>query len=341
MRPSLLAHALRQHGLVTRNQALRSGYSENEIRALTNRGTWFTVRRGVYADAHGWEALDRDEMDRRRIRAVFLNAEQPLYASHGSGALLTGVPLLEVSRQQIHMTAPKIDGGRGENGVTYHPARVAGTDTVSTRYGPATSVARTVCDLARYDGYLPGIVAADHALRSACGRAELERVTRGMKNWPGVRTVRAVVEAADRGAANPGESLFRVVISRLGWGAPRLQVPITDGTTTAYVDAMLGCHAFEFDGRWKYARSRPFADGRMPETVLFEEKRREDWLRARPEVGGLSRSVWDETWAEVWRRDEGPLLRRLRQEVHATIARIGMSTWMASLDRPMSFREGA
>ncbi|QWC84126.1 type IV toxin-antitoxin system AbiEi family antitoxin domain-containing protein [Nocardioidaceae bacterium] len=332
MRPRLMAHALRQHGLVTRNQALRSGYSASEVRALTGRGTWHTVRRGVYAERTLWEQFDRDEMDRRRILAVFLQAEQPLYASHGSGGLLQHLALLEVSRRRIHMTAPRIDAGRGENGVVYHPARVSAVDTTTTPFGPVTSVARTVCDIARYDGYDAGIVAADRALRDGLPREELERVVSGMRNWPGVRAVRAVVEDADQGAENPGESLHRVVISRLGWGRPRLQVRVTDGGRTAYVDAMLGCHAFEFDGFGKYARAQTAETGDAPASVVFEEKRREDWLRSRPEIAGLSRSVWDEVWEEVRCAGEGPLLRRFRTQVDATIARVGMAAWMSSLD---------
>ena len=332
MRPQLLAHALRQHGLVTRLQALQSGYTEGDVRAQTRTtGSWHTVRRGVYVERALWSQLDRDERGRREIFAVLLLAQQPLYSSHGSSALIAALPMLESSRALIHMTAPRINGGRTEHGVKYHSATIEEMDTVRTPFGPATGLARTVCDIAREDGYLPGLVVADAALRRDVERADLERVAAGMKHWPGVTNVRAVVRDADRGAENPGETLFRAVLARLGWGAPRLQVAIREGGRSAYVDAMLGAHAFEFDGRVKYARSRPYADGRLPEDVLFEEKRREDWLRAQSEVEGLSRATWDEVWTEVWRTDEGPLLRRLRADVEATIKRIGLPAWMASL----------
>ena len=332
MRSELLAHALRQHGLVTRNQALRSGYSDIEVRKETRTtGSWQTVRRGVYIQRELWRRLDPDGQDRCRILAVFLQAQQPLYASHGTAALLLDLPQLRLSRELMHMTAPRIQGGRTEHGVKYHPALVAERDIVQTAYGPSTAAARTACDVAREHGYLPGLVVADAVLRRGVDRAELERVAAGMKSWPGVTKVRRVVADADAGAENPGETLFRTVVARLGWGAPRLQVEFADQSRTARVDALLGSHAFEFDGREKYARSRSYPDGRTPESVVYEEKRREDWLRARPEIEGLSRAGWDETWAEVWRVDEGPLLRRLRREVDATIARVGLPAWMASL----------
>ena len=51
MRPALHAIAARQHGIFTRAQALLTGYTEREIRALTRPdGPWAVVRLGVYCE---------------------------------------------------------------------------------------------------------------------------------------------------------------------------------------------------------------------------------------------------------------------------------------------------
>src|SRR5687767_798670 len=59
MRPELVALAASQGGLVTRRQAVHSGYTERELRTHTAvAGPWVVVRRGVYVDRGFWEALD-------------------------------------------------------------------------------------------------------------------------------------------------------------------------------------------------------------------------------------------------------------------------------------------
>lgn len=325
MRPHLAASAARQSGLVTRSQARAADYSERELRTLTKPGgEWHVVRRGVYVAKQAWESADVRGRHLLEIRAAVLNAREPWIVSHGSAAVLHGLPVLHVPRL-VHLTRPGVNGGRAEHGVTYHPAEVPPVDLTRVDGLAATSPARTALDVAREEGYVPGLVVADQALRAGATREQLARVVRGMKWWPGVTRARPVAADADPGAESVGETLARSLVTELGYGRPQTQFRVDDGDRSAWADLRLGWHLVEFDGRVKYARNRPYDDSRPGEDVLWEEKRREDWLRS---LGyGVSRIVWSELFGAARER----ALLRLGREVAGTLVRVGEQEWLRSL----------
>jgi hypothetical protein len=325
MRPALAAHAVNQSGLVTRAQAKDAGYTERELRTLTRpEGQWHIVRRGVYLPAPMWATADAQQRHRLEIRAALLTARERAVVSHGSGAVLHGLPVLHVPRH-VHITRYGVNGGRAEHGVKYHPAGIPSLDVVDLHGHSVTSRARTAMDVAREEGYLPGLVVADQVLRSGVPAAELLRVVAGMKSWPGVTKARAAAHDADARSESVGETLSRALVTELGLGRPQPQYVVHDSGATARVDLRLGLHIFEFDGRVKYARLRPYGDARPGEDVLWAEKRREDWLRG---LGfGVSRMVWSELFGQA----RGRTLRRLRTEVEGTIRRVGPTAWQVAM----------
>lgn len=325
MRPELAAVASRQSGLVTRAQAKRLGYSERELRTLTKpHGEWHVVRRGVYVLQPVWQSADARDRHRLEVRAALLNARGPCLVSHGSAAVLHDLALLQVPRL-VHLTRTGVNGGRTEHGVKYHPAGVPDVDRVRAGGVPLTSSARAALDLAREEGYLPGLVAADQALRGGARQEDLQRVLAGMRSWPGVTRARAVCHDTDPGAESVGETLCRALVTELGFGRPQTQFRVTEGGRLALVDLRLGWHLVEFDGRLKYARRRPYDDARPGEQVLWEEKRREDWLRS---LGyGVSRVVWADCFGAARERARA----RLTREIAATLVRVGEPEWRRSL----------
>ncbi len=326
MRPALAALAAQQHGLVTRRQAKHTGYTERELRTLTKPdGPWYVVRRGVYLPRPRWESADPRGQHLLEVRAALLNAVVPGIVSHSSAAVLHSLPVLHVPRL-VHLTRPGVNGGRTEHGVKYHPARVPHTDQIQRHGLPLTSPARAALDVSREEGYVAGLVLADQALRTGVSRDDLSRVVAGMTCWPGVVKARAVVEDADAGAESVGETLCRGLVTELGHGRPQTQFAIVEGGRSARADLRLGWHLFEFDGKVKYARDRPYSDSRLGDQVLFAEKRREDWLRS---LGyGVSRVVWGELLGPARART----VQRLLGEVERTIARVGEHEWWRSLE---------
>jgi hypothetical protein len=326
MRPELAAHAATQSGLVTRAQAKQAGYTERELRTLTKPGgEWHVVRRGVYVLRVTWLAADSRGRHFHEVLAARLNARHPVVASHGSAAVLQGLSVLHVPRL-VHVTRTAVNGGRTEHGVKYHPARIPPQDVLALHGLLVTAAARTAMVVAREEGHLPGLVVADQVLRGGAAPDDLARVVRGMKSWPGVTRARAASHDADGRSESVGETLARAAVTELGLGRPEPQHEVSDGRSTARADLRLGWHLFEFDGRVKYARLRPYADDRPGEDVLWAEKRREDWLRS---LGyGVSRVVWGELFGPARERT----LHRLRADVEVTRRRVGESAWRISIE---------
>jgi hypothetical protein len=114
-----------------------------------------------------------------------------------------------------------------------------------------------------------------------------------------------VVAFADGRAESVGESRSRIAIARAGLPTPALQVPVPLPAGTAYADfgwparRVLG----EFDGKVKYGRLlRP---GQDPGDVVYEEKVREDEVRAQR---------WEVVrwrWADL--DDFAPVAARIRE----------------------------
>ena len=309
MRPDLMAIAVRNRGVFRRQEAERCGYSPSELRTKTQKGgAWVVVRRGVYAERSLWDAGGDNDRYRLEVRAAMLNLEHNAYPSHTSAAALLGFPLLPEWRVIVHVTRPRTGGGRGEHGVRHHPAAVPDRDLVTHDGLVMTAPARTALDVGREHGFEAGVCACDAALRRGATRADLDRVARGMRNWPGIVDAREASQFADRGAETIGESRARVLVGELGLGSARTQVRITDGRRNAYVDLLVGRHVFEYDGRIKYVgRERGGVADRPVEQVLWEEKKREDWLRSMSL--GVSRIITADFYGEARVRARARLLR--------------------------------
>lgn len=315
-----------QHGLVTRAQAIGAGLGAREIDGLVRGGRWVAVRRGVYADAEQLAALAARPDHRVALRrvaddAACLRIGVEHVRSHDSAALVLGLDILLPPEPLTHVTRPTVHGSRHEYGVKHHVAPYCETrDVVQVGEVRCLRPARTAVDIARELGHPFGMVAFDSFLRTGGTTAELEEVLAGMPCWPGNTVVRAQMALADSGSDSVGETLARALVTELGFGRPETQFGLTDGHREVWADLRLGRHLFEFDGRVKY---RPQREGglaaRSAEVVLFEEKRRQDFITGFKL--GMSRIVWDDLWGR--RREEAKV--RLLRELRDTQARFGTS----------------
>lgn len=262
-------------------------------------GEVLRVRRGTYVDAKGWRGLDDTARQVVQVRAVLAAASAPPVFSHWSAAAVLGLPVVGRRDEAVHVVRGPAGGGRSHGDVVRH---AVGGDTDITMVDGilVTSAARTVVDLARVGGVVAGVVAADAAVRRGLTdvealRTEVARVERGR----GARAARWTADLVDPRSESPGESLSRVRMAELGLPAPVLQHEVRDR------DGFIGRVDFwwpeqgvvgEFDGRMKYGTDAP--------TVLWEEKLREDRLRAT----GLAVARW--TWSDAWAGE--PMAARLR-----------------------------
>lgn len=281
MHPLLRAAAESRLGVFTAVDARRAGYQHAEIRHLCSSGAWVRLRRGVYMTA---DELSGIETPRQRHRidclAVVLELHrQTTVVSHASAVRLWGLPVRRSLPHLVRLTDPTLSRrGRGYV-VTQSPLR---RNDVATS-GPLrlTSAARTLLDCARAWDLEDTVVAMDAGLLAEkVTTAQLDAGLAALRGWPGAARAARAVGLADGRAESPLETRGRLRIVGAGLPTPKLQVEIhTQGRLVGVVDAWFeeAAVAVEFDGRIKY--TDPWR-GRSPERVLWDEKRREDELRA-------------------------------------------------------------
>lgn len=146
----------------------------------------------------------------------------------------------------------------------------------------ATSVARTLVDCAREWVPTDGVVAIDSALNQGkVTRDALLKAVLAGSHRAGIARAARAVSLSDGRAESPLETRGRLAMLRSGLPRPELQVEIYDdaGTLVGRVDGWYedAAVAVEFDGQVKYTDPR-YASA--PGKVLWDEKRREDALRA-------------------------------------------------------------
>ncbi len=198
----------------------------------------------------------------------------------------------------IRLTDPTLSRrGRGYR-ITQAPLRAGEV----TRIGPfrLTAADRTLLDCARQWPLEDAVVALDAALLAgAVSGRQLVDGSAALRGWPGAGRAARAVALADGRAESALETRGRLRMVGAGLPSPELQVEIrTGGRMVAVLDAW-------FDGRVKY--TDPWR-GRSPEQVLWDEKRREDELRAL-DIGVVR--IADADLGTGWPRTEGRLRERL------------------------------
>lgn len=301
----------RQLGAFTSAQAYRAGHTHDELQRLRDHKVLESVRRGVYALREPYRALDDEQRHRVDAKACLLVLKQPATLSHETAAVWGEQPLLRPDLDRLHVTRPELKASRTEAGVHHHPGALPTAHLREVDGVRITSAARTAVDVARTSPFPQGLAAVDSALRAGTPADEIKEVLVFCRAWAGARGASRAVAAGDGRADNPGESLSRAVLIEGGLTPTGLQVPIVDADGfVGYADfgwyplMVLG----EFDGKGKYG------DAAQAVELLWQEKRREDRLRA------LGYEVVRWTWADLMQP------ARLTARVRGAMARAAVRT---------------
>ena len=299
----------RRDGLITYAALREHGLNSHAVDSLIRGGDLVRTRRGIYVPGELWRAADPDQRYRLFVLSTALAAGRPLVLSHGSAAVLHGLPIIGAWPRTVHMIDPDASGGSNARFTTSHRGAPA-PDPVLIGGIAVTSLSRTLVDVAASTSFLVGVTMIDHALRVEQERvaAEAHRGIRGRRALTkedlfaelaavnpraGARQAERSIAFGNGLSANGGESLSRVRMFQLGFEVPELQVcfPDVDGQDY-WVDfywrriRKIG----EFDGKHKYTRGAVLGD-RDPGEVVWAEKRREDALRRHSD--SFDRWVWD------------------------------------------------
>lgn len=313
-----VAHMETHGGLITRGVCLDLGMTPEAVRHRLRRD-WVVVRRGVYTQATTWAGLD-DHVGRPLLRAhaAVLSMRRGWVLSHDSSAHQQGLEIITPTDPLVHITRPGHTDAWTRDGIRRHLARYTEDQVVTVGGYACLGLARTACDIARDRGVEHGMAAMDSAMRRGVTRTALWEAVAPMTSWPHVTEVRAAIELADPGAANPAESRGRALVHELGIGEVETQFPLVLGDRLAFCDLRVGRHVYEVDGRLKYRRVEDGGVADRPvDQVVWDEKKRERLIRA--EGFGVSRIITQDFHPD----HRAEARARLRAEYAVTVERFG------------------
>lgn len=277
--------------LIRRSHLAEHGWHSRRIRHEMDAGYLRLIRPGVYARGADVERLSLEQKIVVRARALDLvSANRPVFCGV-TAAVIQGLPCLR-DDGLLHVLAPD-SRPSGALGVVRHRDLAREPHYVEPAGLRCTPLIRTVADVARTESRDAAVTVVDAALRERAftppGSYDLDEAARFREeamSWTrlatrGRRAAERALALGDGRAQLPGESVSRLRLLDLGFAPPSLQVPVAGPRGNTYwIDFGLDDVAAwgEFDGMVKY-RGLAAAAGKSAQSVVEEEKLREDWIR--------------------------------------------------------------
>lgn len=251
---------------------------------MVSRGELVRVRRGAYVRP----VVETDDVftelrtsHLRLIQATLPQLHPRAVLSHGSAAVLHGLPVFPAMLDTVHVTRDRLGGGVRRRTLRVHGSTLREADRCVVQGHPATTLPRTVIDLTRSLPYDQAVAVADGGLALGAEPASVADALEQARSWRGGPQARRVMEVANGQSESVGESFSRLRIGEVGLPDPVLQFEVYDdrGVLIGRCDfAWPGRRTLgEFDGRMKYGRLRQ--RGESVEQAVHREKLREDALR--------------------------------------------------------------
>jgi hypothetical protein len=246
-------------GFFTRAEARAAGYDDRDVARMVRQGHWVRFRRGFYAFADEWSALDPTQKHRVRSSAVLRSLGDAVALSHVSGVIRHGIETWGLPLDKVHVT--RLDGaaGRIEGDVVHHEGLVTDEEVMVVNGEKVLPPDRCVLEAGSRAGNEVALCLFDAGLRQkAFTQEQLEARFKELTAWPFMRHLWIPVRMADGRSGSIGESRGRWIFRAIGIPAPELQHEVYDstGTLVGITDwwwerfGLLG----EFDGRVKYGR---------------------------------------------------------------------------------------
>jgi hypothetical protein len=170
-------------------QAPAAGLDRAALRRSARSNDWVSIHPGVPCDAQLWRSLDEDASGRHalRVQPARLCLDHPSWASQESAAFVHGLVLPRPPAKVMLTTRPG-RSNRSYPGATIRIAPLPSSHLTRVRGLPATTIARTLIDLARNLDLVDAVIAIGDALHTRRTKAdELSTVLHECRGWPGIR----------------------------------------------------------------------------------------------------------------------------------------------------------
>ncbi|MDQ4488705.1 type IV toxin-antitoxin system AbiEi family antitoxin domain-containing protein [Sinomonas sp. ASV486] len=263
---------------VASTAALRqAGIDDRLLTGAVRVGVIVRLRRGAYIPLHRWTSLKPWEKDAARVDAHIEGTGGSAVYCLSTAAILHGLSVWNVG-PEVHVAVGYAGSGtsRGADSLSHRLELATEDVVVVVRRGRrlrATSMARTIADCARQLPYEEAVVIGDSALHRGVPRVDIVRAV-AAGSARGRRRASKVLDALESATESPGESRVRVLVERLGFEKPVVQLVLStpEGeyrADFAWPELMI---IIEFDGEGKYMDYEPTP------AVLLAERRREALL---------------------------------------------------------------
>jgi hypothetical protein len=257
--------AERQHGVVSRSQAIQAGLTRHEITARLRSGRWQRLHAGVYASFSGQPP--REAVLWAAVLRVGHEAEPCHHAalSHQTAAELWG--LLDAPAQSIHVSVSRRTGALYPPGIVLHYSARLPQARHPARTPPQTRIEDTVLDLAHLSRNAEeGVGWAIKACQRRLTKPELLR--EAMTQRPRLRWRGDLAEALTEVGEGVHSSLERRYLRNVerahGLPTGNRQILVVRGHSRAYEDVRYrdygtcveldGAAAHPADSRWRDTR---------------------------------------------------------------------------------------
>lgn len=205
----------------------------------------------IWVPADAWEGLAYHEKRWLEVEAA---------ARSSRGATLVGRSAARKLGMWVVSTTPETievalaSRGRSANRVrsgnfTYRCSKLTPSDFLVYEGHRVTTPIRTFIDIARYHGFIEGLVAADYLLRRGKERADIARAIEGMGRCKGIATVRRCFEHAIPLSDSAYESFARGLLIEDGFTSVQAQFQVDGYSVDLCIDGWL---VIEIDGDLKY-----------------------------------------------------------------------------------------
>jgi hypothetical protein len=249
--PTLAAVARRQSGVVSHEQAIRSGMTDGALAHAVASGRWQRLHRGVYATHSGPIVTPAAQW------AAILYAGRGAALSHATAAMVLGWP---TGMPQPHVSVPRDRYVARQRGLVIHRCVLSADDVVRRDGMPVTTPLRTTIDLLRHASSADealSLVAAAVQRRHVDARRLAERLAGTSVRWRG--TVAGALADMIDGSHSALELAFAALLRRHGLpvGARqkafgRMRVDMAYDGWVIELDGRLG-HS-DADGTWRDMR---------------------------------------------------------------------------------------
>ena len=206
---------------------------------------------GILFPSDQWGQLKFHEKRWLEVEAAAMTCRGGILVGR-SAARKYGMWVVSRTRETVEVGLPSRSNSpsrRRSGAYTFRYSALAKSDVLSFEGQLATTPIRTFIDIARYHGFVEGLIAADYLLRRGKSRAEIETAVQRMRRCKGIATVRRCLEHAIATSQSPYESLARALLIDAGLTSIVAQFEI-DGR---YVDLCIdGWLLIEIDGDMKY-----------------------------------------------------------------------------------------